>query len=406
MTDLIHFVLFGDFGLLTMTPRYLFLVLFPIMTLVGLIKELLSRLPISDDVFTLMTGLGCTTAALAGLGSSGGECGKCRNSVRSDEVHGECVKCRNSGMNREFPDGYGKSELGGKALGDSRNPGMNQEFPDGCCRPEPGGKALGENPGHAAKSLRARRSILIWTLVLIIPCSSQIALIATFASMVTTRVFLSYVTLCLVFITVIFAGVLILSSIATSSSLDDRKASSEAHNPLKRAMSPASYICFFEKHGKSGAETDKKITQRLFGVVKESFLGVMDSAFSFCIGSIIISIAMYYGIVEMLCYQLQPIVEAYMGLPPETVTLLLFNVLKRDFGSATLMMVGGSGAFDAVQLMALLIMMTFTVPCFNSTVLLFKEEGPCRATFVWMTSLFISLLLGKLTMILLRWMFY
>lgn len=380
MTDLIHFVLFGDFGLLTMTPRYLFLVLFPIMTLVGLIKELLSRLPISDDVFTLMTGLGCTTAALAGLGSSGGECGKCRNSVRSDEVHGECVKCRNSGMNREFP--------------------------DGCCKPEPGGKALRENPGHAAKSLRARRSILIWTLVLIVPCSSQIALIATFASMVTTRVFLSYVTLCLVFITVIFAGVLIPSRIATSSSLDDRKASSEAHNPLKRAMSPASYICFFEKHGKSGAETDKKITQRLFGVVKESFLGVMDSAFSFCIGSIIISIAMYYGIVEMLCYQLQPIVEAYMGLPPETVTLLLFNVLKRDFGSATLMMVGGSGAFDAVQLMALLIMMTFTVPCFNSTVLLFKEEGPCRATFVWMTSLFISLLLGKLTMILLGWMFY
>lgn len=380
MTDLIHFVLFGDFGLLTMTPRYLFLVLFPIMTLVGLIKELLSRLPISDDVFTLMTGLGCTTAALAGLGSSGGECGKCRNAILSDEVHGECGKCR--------------------------NPGMNREFPDGCGKPKPGGKALGENPGHAAKSLRARRSILIWTLVLIIPCSSQIALIATFASMVTTRVFLSYVTLCLVFITVIFAGVLILSSIATSSSLDDRKASSEAHNPLKRAMSPASYICFFEKYGKSGAETDKKITQRLFGVVKESFLGVMDSAFSFCIGSIIISIAMYYGIVEMLCYQLQPVVETYMGLPPETVTLLLFNVLKRDFGSATLMMVGGSGAFDAVQLMSLLIMMTFTVPCFNSTVLLFKEEGPCRATFVWMTSLFISLLLGKLTMILLGWMFY
>ena len=396
MTDLIHFVLFGDFGLLTMTPRYLFLVLFPIMTLVGLIKELLSRLPISDDVFTLMTGLGCTTAALAGLGSSGGECGKCRNSIRSDGLPCECGKCRNAILSDEVHGECGKC----------RNPGMNREFPDGCGKPEPGGKALGENPGHAAKSLRARRSILIWTLVLIIPCSSQIALIATFASMVTTRVFLSYVTLCLVFITVIFAGVLILSSIATSSSLDDRKASSEAHNPLKRAMSPASYICFFEKHGKSGAETDKKITQRLFGVVKESFLGVMDSAFSFCIGSIIISIAMYYGIVEMLCYQLQPVVETYMGLPPETVTLLLFNVLKRDFGSATLMMVGGSGAFDAVQLMSLLIMMTFTVPCFNSTVLLFKEEGPCRATFVWMTSLFISLLLGKLTMILLGWMFY
>ena len=353
MTDLIHFVLFGDFGLLTMTPRYLFLVLFPIMTLVGLIKELLSRLPISDDIFTLLTGLGCTTAALAGLGSYCGECGKCRN------------------------------------------PGMNRESPDGQ-----------DNHGHSEKSLRVRHSFLVWTLILIIPCSSQIALIATFASMVTTRVFLSYVTLCLVFIAVIFAGILMLSSIATSSSLDDRKASPEVHNPFKRAVSAAPYICFFEKYGKSGAKTDKKITRRLFGVVKEAFLGVIDSAFSFCIGSIIISIAMHYGIVEMLCCQLQPVVEAYMGLPQETVTLLLFNVLKRDFGSATLMMVGGSGAFDAVQLMALLIMMTFTVPCFNSTVLLFKEEGPWRATFVWMTSLFISLLLGKLTMLLLGCLLY
>ncbi|MGN0733046.1 MAG: nucleoside recognition domain-containing protein [Emergencia sp.] len=389
MTDLIHFVLFGDFGLLTMTPRYLFLVLFPIMTLVGLIKEILSRLPIGDDIFTLLTGLGCTTAALAGLRSSGGECGKCRNSVRSDELPCECGKCRNPGMNRESPDECGKPNRGEKGLGKCRNPGMNREFPDGCGKPEPGGKALGENPGHSEKSLQARRSTLIWTLVLIIPCSSQIALIATFASMVTTRVFLSYVTLCLVFIAVIFAGILMLSSIA-----------------LKQTISPTSYICFSEKYGKSGAKTDKKITKRLFGVVKESFLGVMDSAFSFCIGSIIISIAMYYGLVEILCYQLQPVVETYMGLPPETVTLLLFNVLKRDFGSATLMMVGGSGAFDAVQLMALLIMMTFTVPCFNSTVLLFKEEGPWRATFVWMTSLFISLLLGKLTMILLGWLFY
>lgn len=399
MTDLIHFVLFGDFGLLTMTPRYLFLVLFPIMTLVGLIKELLSRLPISDDVFTLMTGLGCTTAALAGLGcerNSCGECGKCRNSIRRDGLPCECVKCRNS---------VRSDEVHGECV-KCRNSGTNLEFPDGCGKPEPGGKALGDNPRHAAKALRARRSILIWTLILIIPCSSQIALIATFASMVTTRVFLSYVTLCLVFIAVIFAGVLILSRIATSSSRNDRNDLSKSLMPLKRTESPAPYICFSEKYGKSGAKTDKKITQRLFGVVKESLLGVMDSAFSFCIGSIIISIAMYYGIVEMLCYQLQPIVEAYMGLPPETVTLLLFNVLKRDFGSATLMMVGGSGAFDAVQLMALLIMMTFTVPCFNSTVLLFKEEGPWRATFVWMTSLFISLLLGKLTMILLGWMFY
>lgn len=311
MTDLIHLILFGDFGLLTTTPKYLFLILFPIMTCVGLIKELILYLCgklgghlsflLNEDVFTLLTGLGCTTAALAGLSTK---------------------SC------------------------------------NGCSHRD------------------ARHSVLIWTLVLLIPCSSQLAIIATFASMVTGRVFACYVIICIIFIAFIFAGIQFFS-----------------HNSNEKRT-------FYDTEKDAG-----RLLVRTGRVILTSLTGVLDSTPSFCIGSVIISTAMYLGIVDQLCYLLQPLVESQLGLPPETVTVLLFNVLKRDFGSATLMMVGENGAFNARQLTVLLIMMTFTVPCFNSTVLLFKEEGGARASFIWLASLVISLLLGKITMLIMVWMF-
>lgn len=311
MTDLIHLILFGDFGLLTTTPKYLFLILFPIMTCVGLIKDLIlylceklgGRLSflINEDVFTLLTGLGCTTAALAGL----------------------CTKSCNGCIHRS-----------------------------------------------------TRHSVLVWTLILLIPCSSQLAIIATFASMVTGRVFVCYVIICIIFIAIIFAGI---------------QSFSHGSN---------------EKRSFSNTNNDAgKLLVRVGRVILTSLTGVLDSAASFCIGSVIISTAMYLGIVDHLCYLLQPLVESQLGLPPETVTVLLFNVLKRDFGSATLMMIGENGAFNAMQLTVLLVMMTFTVPCFNSTVLLFKEEGCAHASFIWLTSMVISLLLGKMTMLVMVWLF-
>lgn len=71
---LLTFILFGDFGLLTAVPRYLFLVLFPVMVLVDIFGQVFARLPIlgrpspfANQCFYCVIGLGCTTAALASL---------------------------------------------------------------------------------------------------------------------------------------------------------------------------------------------------------------------------------------------------------------------------------------------------------------------------------------------------
>ena len=74
IAHLLSWIFFGDFGLLTVTPRYLFLVLFPIMVFLGLLGQVLARVPflakshpLINQFFYTLLGLGCTTAALTAL---------------------------------------------------------------------------------------------------------------------------------------------------------------------------------------------------------------------------------------------------------------------------------------------------------------------------------------------------
>lgn len=288
LTDLLSWILFGDFGLLTVTPRYLFCVLFPIMVFLGILGQVLSRIPfltrshplISQFFYTLL-GLGCTTAALTAL----------------DAV---------------------------------------------------------EKP-----SMRRR---MIWILVLLVPCSSQIALMATFACLVTLRVFAAY----LLFASLFTAALYYL--ISRIYPLDD--------GLVRLHQETASFS--------------------LVSVIREAFLSVTGTLIPFSVGSVLISLAMYFGLLDLICDASGPLLDRFLHLPPQAASLMVLGVLKRDFSSASLLSLAGSGAFDAVQLVVLLVMLTFSVPCFNSTVLLFKQQKLPMAVFIWLGSLSLSLFLGWL----------
>ncbi|MDD6043055.1 MAG: nucleoside recognition domain-containing protein [Eubacteriaceae bacterium] len=318
MTDLIHFILFGEFGLLTMTPKYLFLVLFPIMVFLGIAEKLLTKLPVigphifEGNLFYYFIGLGCTTAALTAL----------------DKKH--------------------------------------------------------------------HRVAL--TLILLIPCSSQIAIIACFAALVTTRVFLSYLVLSLFYICIISLIIRIVWRMRDCEDMDggagcrNHSCGAGCWNQIGHS-NPAMH----EQTTCISPSLPGSVLRKLCVIIKKAFMNVAGTSCSFCIGSVIVSMALYFGILDRIAGFFQPYMDSFLGLPPESITLLLFNVLKRDFGSASLLMLGGSGAFDAVSLVTLLMMMTFTVPCFNSTILLYKKEGPLWATLIWCFSLLVSLVLGKAT---------
>lgn len=298
ITTLLHSILFGDFGLLTLTPRYLFLVLFPIMVFLGIFGQILPKIPFLQKTSPLINqffygfiGLGCTTVALASL----------------DYV---------------------------------KNPSM--------------------------------RTRMIWLLILVVPCSSQLAIIATFAAMVTLRVFLVYLFFCAVFMALIYFLV------------------SRVY-PLNEGLV------------KISSDTS---SFHLFRIVKEAFLSVAETALPFCAGSIIISIAAYFGLLDLVSDAFGPFMEKFLHLPRESASLLVLNILKRDFGSASLLSFAGKGAFDAVQLIVMLMMMTFSVPCFNSSILLVKQQKLPKACLIWLGSLVISILIGKVVSLILLVCFF
>lgn len=298
ITTLLHSILFGDFGLLTLTPRYLFLVLFPIMVFLGIFGQILPKIPflqktnpLINQFFYGFIGLGCTTVALASL----------------DYVKSPSMKTR-----------------------------------------------------------------MIWLLILVVPCSSQLAIIATFAAMVTLRVFLVYLFFCLVFMALIYFLV------------------SRVY-PLNEGLV------------KISSDTT---SFHLFRIVKEAFLSVAETALPFCAGSIIISIAAYFGLLDLVSDAFGPFMEKFLHLPRESASLLVLNILKRDFGSASLLSFAGKGAFDAVQLIVMLMMMTFSVPCFNSSILLVKQQKLPKACLIWLGSLVISILIGKIVSLILLVCFF
>ena len=286
IAHLLSWIFFGDFGLLTVTPRYLFLVLFPIMVFLGVLGQVLSRVPfltrshpLINQFFYTLLGLGCTTAALTAL----------------DAIE--------------------------------------------------------------KKPMRRR---MIWILILLVPCSSQIALIATFACLVTLRVFAVYLCFTAFFMAVIYFII-------------------SRYYPLD----PSLVRC-----------QQDAVSFSLTRIIADAFRSVTSTLVPFCTGSVIISLAMYFGLLDWISAASGPLLDRFLHLPPEAAGLMLLNILKRDFSSASLLSIADSGAFDAVQLVVLLIMLTFSVPCFNSTILLFKQQKLPMACFIWLGSLSLSVLLG------------
>lgn len=288
ISSLLHSVFFGEFGLLTLTPAYLFLVLFPILLLVGILGRLLPRIPVlrmtgpfAGQCFYSLIGLGCTTAALAAL-----------------------------------------------------NPLTDKES----------------------------RSRMCALLVLLIPCSAQLTLIAAFAQTVALRVFITYL-----FFLILFSGLL--------------------YHLLGK-------VCPLTENMVTPRHSEEKFSP--FAIIKESFDSTLKTALPFAAGSLLITLCAYFGLADRLCALTGPLLKDWFNLPPEAAELLILNILKRDFGAASLLISAGRGTFDAAQLTTVCLMMTFSVPCFNSSVLLIKQKGLPAAALLWLGSLIVSLFVGKI----------
>ena len=293
IVSLFQCVCFGEFGILTTAPRYLFGILFPVMVFLELSGQVLTRFsslqnpsPRICRFFYSFMGLGCTTLALAAA----------------------------------------------------------ENLPDG----------------------KSRRHISL-LLVFLIPCSAKLTIIAAFASLVTFRVFAVFFLLFLLFCLILHGAVSLLC-------------------PLPQAMSMPPAV------------REKEILSRSFiKALSNAFRSVCKTAPPFLLGSILISLAGFFGFFDILLPLVSPLLEKFTLLPAEAAEILFLGILKRDFAAAALLSAAEQGIFDAVQLTVLVLMLLFSAPCFNSAVIFAKQQKLPVTAAVLLGSLVISLIVGMIS---------
>jgi ferrous iron transport protein B len=73
----------------------------------------------------------------------------------------------------------------------------------------------------------------------------------------------------------------------------------------------------------------------------------------------------------------RPLLGGLLGLPDQSVQVFIKTMIRRESGAAELE--AARGAFDNVQIVVTLLVMTFLTPCVNASLVLIKERGLGRA---------------------------
>lgn len=115
-----------------------------------------------------------------------------------------------------------------------------------------------------------------------------------------------------------------------------------------------------------------------------------DAGGMFVLGSLLLSFLSYFNGFALLYQSLAPLTKSILGLPPQTAGLFLMCMIKKDLGAAYLYSMVSDGLLTEPQIVIALTTVTLFVPCFASLAVLFKEQSPLQAVFIWCSSIFLS----------------
>ena len=97
------------------------------------------------------------------------------------------------------------------------------------------------------------------------------------------------------------------------------------------------------------------------------------------------------GIIEKA---LGPMIDTVMGLPEKSIQVLIKTLIRRETGALELQHL--SGVYTNLQLVVNLLVMTFSAPCINATIVLFKERGARAGTVIMVAVYMYAVILGGL----------
>jgi ferrous iron transport protein B len=110
----------------------------------------------------------------------------------------------------------------------------------------------------------------------------------------------------------------------------------------------------------------------------------------FAAGSVAVAALNAWGVLDKLQGVMQPITRGWLGLPKETANAFIMGFVRRDFGAA--------GLYDLTmtrhQTLVALLTITLFVPCIASIIIIFKERGRREGLVIWLADLGLAILLG------------
>jgi ferrous iron transport protein B len=95
----------------------------------------------------------------------------------------------------------------------------------------------------------------------------------------------------------------------------------------------------------------------------------------FLLGSLAVFLLDRTGVLESIVRAGRPVVEGWLGLPPQATTALVLGFFRRDFGAAGLYALQAQGLMSPLQVLVAMVTITLFVPCVASVLMIVKERG-------------------------------
>lgn len=122
----------------------------------------------------------------------------------------------------------------------------------------------------------------------------------------------------------------------------------------------------------------------------------------FLIGSALLFLLDRSGILAVIIRASEPLVEGWLGLPPQASAAFLIGFLRRDFGATGLFVMESQGLLSPVQVVVAMITITLFIPCIASVMMIAKEHSWGKALGMLILIIPIAFLVGGTLNLILR----
>jgi ferrous iron transport protein B len=107
----------------------------------------------------------------------------------------------------------------------------------------------------------------------------------------------------------------------------------------------------------------------------------------FLLGAAIMFAMDKLGLLSILTDAGEPLVQGWLGLPPEASSAFLLGFMRRDFGATSLFLLASKGLLSPTQVVVSMVTITLFVPCVAALLMMAKSRG-WRTTFAMILVIF------------------